>query len=169
MCPPRSVPARRGLCQSSAAPCRCRRRGGSSPCARGGREARAGRSRHRRRSLCPQSVSPPPSSATFQLTVEEPALDRRSNIVLVADGATGGVDEPRALLEGLQKLRVDEPARALMQGAVDRDHVALSSDKPLPCPPRQTQLTHLRDEFLWRRSLISTRPYTRRDPTECLP
>jgi hypothetical protein len=45
--------------------------------------------------------------------------------VLVADRAARGVDEPRTLLEVLEQVRVYEPARALVQRAVDRDDVAL--------------------------------------------
>ena len=53
------------------------------------------------------------------------ALDRLSNRVLVADRAARGVDDPRALLEVLEQLSVDEAARALVQGAVDGDDIAL--------------------------------------------
>jgi hypothetical protein len=56
------------------------------------------------------------------------AGDRRSDGVLVTDGATGGVDEPCALLEVLQELGVDESASTLVQGAVDGDDVTLGDE-----------------------------------------
>jgi len=53
------------------------------------------------------------------------ARKRGGDVVLVADGTAGGVDEPRALLKVLQELGVDEAARPLVQRAVDGDDVAL--------------------------------------------
>jgi hypothetical protein len=60
-----------------------------------------------------------------RVPVQVAGLDGIGDRVLVADRAACGVDEPRALLEVLEQVRVHEPARALVQGAVDRDDVAL--------------------------------------------
>ena len=59
------------------------------------------------------------------VTRELAARERGGDVVLVADSSARGVDEPRALLEVLQKLSVDETACPLMQRAVDGDNVAL--------------------------------------------
>ena len=56
------------------------------------------------------------------------ALQRRGDSILVADRAARGVHEPRALLEALEQLRVHEPARALVQRAVDSDDVTLRDE-----------------------------------------
>ena len=59
---------------------------------------------------------------------ELPALERLRDRVLVADRAARGVDDPGALLEVLEQLGVAEAARALVQGAVDGDDVALGDE-----------------------------------------
>ena len=50
------------------------------------------------------------------------------NGVLVANSATGGVDEPGTLLEVLEELGVDEAACTLVQGAVHGNNVALRNE-----------------------------------------
>jgi hypothetical protein len=60
-----------------------------------------------------------------RVSVQVAGLDGVGDRVLVANRAARGVDEPRALLEVLEQVRVNEPARALVQRAVDRDDVAL--------------------------------------------
>ena len=62
------------------------------------------------------------------IAVDLTALDGSSDSVLVADRATRGVDEPCALLEVLEQLLVHEPARPLVQRAVDGDDVALRDE-----------------------------------------
>ena len=57
-----------------------------------------------------------------------PTLDGGSDIILVADSTTSGVDEPCALLEALQELCIDETTSALVQRAVDGDDVALRDE-----------------------------------------
>ena len=60
-----------------------------------------------------------------RIAVELSGLERRGDVLRVADRATRGVDEPRTLLEVLQQVRVDQMARALVQGRVDRYDIAL--------------------------------------------
>ncbi len=56
---------------------------------------------------------------------ELPGLERRGDVLGVADRAARGVDEPRALLEVREEAGVDQVQRAFVQGRVDRDDVAL--------------------------------------------
>jgi hypothetical protein len=59
------------------------------------------------------------------LTVDVPTLQRLLDRETVANSATRGVDDPRALLDVLERLLVKETARALVQRAVDGDDIAL--------------------------------------------
>ena len=61
-------------------------------------------------------------------TAQLAALQSCSDGILVADGATGSVDEPCALLEVREQLSVDETAGSLVEGAVDGDDIALEEE-----------------------------------------
>ncbi|KAH3661042.1 hypothetical protein OGATHE_005374 [Ogataea polymorpha] len=55
------------------------------------------------------------------------ALDGGCNVLGHADGTSGGVDEPGALLEVLEQLCVHQALRAGVQWTVDRDNVGLGN------------------------------------------
>lgn len=59
------------------------------------------------------------------VSAEVAGLDGLSNVLLDDDGATGGVDEPGALLHLGNEVLVEETASLLVERAVDGDDVAL--------------------------------------------
>ena len=61
-----------------------------------------------------------------RVAVELPGLERGGDVLGVADRAARGVHDPRALLEVLQELGVDEALGAIVEGRVDCDDVALN-------------------------------------------
>ena len=64
---------------------------------------------------------------TKRLAAELSTLQGRGDCVLVADGATSGVDEPCTLLEVREQLGVDKAQGSLVEGAVDSDDIALEN------------------------------------------
>lgn len=60
-----------------------------------------------------------------RVPVELAGLECGGDVLGDADRAARGVDEPGAGLEVREEVGVYEPARALVQGRVDRDDVAL--------------------------------------------
>lgn len=59
------------------------------------------------------------------LTVDMAAFQGLLNRESVTDGTTRGVYDPRALLDMLQSLLVDQATSALVQWAIDGDNVTL--------------------------------------------